>query len=410
MSQRAVAGEAPGGPVPVGSTTARRSPSGPVRTLRRGLGPALPALLAFVAVRATGLAMMWLHPGHGSVLARLAGLWDAPYYQGVAEHGYSDDLGIGGYQNGVPYSSRAFFPLYPACIRAAHTVLPLSYAHAALLVAWCFAVLAAAGIYSFAAYVYKPRTGVIAVVVWAALPYGVVESLAYSEPVFTAFAAWALAAVVRRRWIAAGLLSCLSCLARPSGLAVAAAVAAAAAAEAVRLLRARRPLDPQLPVAVLLAPAGWIGYVAYVGYVRGTPRGYFDVQSAWGSQFDFGRATLRWFTDLTLRQGTATTLAQVVAAGVVAASLVLFVLAVVQRQPLPALVYGGAMLVIALGDGSADAPRARLLLPAFVLLLPVAAGLSRIRSAVSLWVVLGSLAVCSGVYGVHLVYVSGYSP
>ncbi|MEV7117782.1 hypothetical protein [Kitasatospora griseola] len=390
----------------------------PLRFLR----PMAPALLAYTAVRAFGLLAMWLHPKSdlpgvsNSTLTRLATLWDAPYYQMIAVHGYSDDLGIDGYENGVPYSSRAFFPFYPMAIRAVHAVLPITAGHAALLVAWFFSLVAAAGIFAVVAHVYRPRIALIAVVLWGALPHGAVESMAYSEPVFTAWAAWSLYALLRRNWIWAGALSCMACLTRPSGLAVAAAVGITAAVELVQFWRGRRngadrPVVWRVLLGTALAPAGWFGYLAYVGWQRGTWRGYFDVQLAWGTHFDFGRGTLSWMSGMILHPDSkGTTLDQVVMVGIVVASVVLFLLAVEQRQPLPLLVFGGMMLVIALGDGAYFAPRARFLLPAFVLLLPVAAGLSRIRSRVSLWVLLSSAVVCSGFYGVFLVFESVYSP
>lgn len=47
------------------------------------------------------------------------------------------------------------------------------------------------------------------------------------------------------------------------------------------------------------------------------------------------------------------------------------------RQPAALLVYTGVMLVIVLGSGGVYFPRARFLLPAFPLLLPLALHLSR---------------------------------
>ncbi|GAA5001298.1 hypothetical protein [Kitasatospora paranensis] len=375
---------------------------------------AAPALLGYAAVRLVGLLMLWTHPGRGSTLTRLGTLWDAVFYLDVAKRGYVDDLGIPGYQNGVPYSSRAFFPVYPGLIRAVDTVLPVSAVHAALLVAWAGALLAAAGIFAIGAHLYGRRAGVVAAVLWGVIPHAVVESYAYTEALFTAAAAWALYAALTRRWVWAGAISTLSCLVRPTGMAVAAAVVVAGAWTALQILRGRgdgatawwRPL-----AGAFLAPLGWIGYVGYVGWVRGSLKGYFDVQSAWGSQFDGGVGTVRWLHRLFLGSGGgATTVDQVVMAGVVVAAVLLFAVSVGQRQPLVLLVFSAMMLVIALGDGSDYAPRARFLVPAFALLLPLAAGLARLRQPAARWLVLLTAALCSGVYGVFLTFVSRFSP
>ena len=63
---------------------------------------------------------------------------------------------------------------------------------------------AAAGIFRVGAMLHDARTGVVAVVLWSALPVSVVQSMAYTESLFTALAAWALHAVLARRYVAAG--------------------------------------------------------------------------------------------------------------------------------------------------------------------------------------------------------------
>ncbi|MFE0739395.1 hypothetical protein ACFW2N_31365, partial [Streptomyces sp. NPDC058855] len=59
------------------------------------------------------------------------------------------------------------------------------------------------------------------------------------------------------------------------------------------------------------------------------------------------------------------------------AAAVLFVLSVWDRQPFALLVFTGVLLVIVLGSAGVYFPRARFLLPAFPLLLPLALHLSR---------------------------------
>lgn len=410
------------------ATVARRAQP-PLIRAGGALRFAAPALLGYSAVRTFGVLLMWLHVRR-SPLPRLSTLWDAVYYLGIADHGYVDDLGIGGYANGVPYSSRAFFPLYPGLIRAVHTVLPLTTAQAALLVAWAAALLAAAGIFAVAAHLYGRSAGVIAAVLWGVIPHAAVENYAYSESLFTALAAWALYAAVSKRWVWAGVVSTLSCLVRPTGIAVAAAVSLAAAWEVVQVLRRGGAAgqgdqgdqvgrgDPGRGVrwwrpllGGFLAPLGWLGYVGYVGWARHEWDGYFRVQSSWGSQFDGGVTTYRWIRDFFLGQsGNSTTLDQVVMLGVVAAAVVLFVVSLAQRQPLPLIVFSVMMLLISLGNGAEYAPRARFLVPAFALLLPLAVGLARLRSRWSRWAILAVATLASGSYGVFLTFVDRFSP
>ncbi|MGN5379570.1 hypothetical protein ACQ4WX_26700 [Streptomyces lasalocidi] len=59
---------------------------------------------------------------YGDPLALLGRSWDSVWYLGIAGHGYGHDL-----PSPAPgvHSDRAFFPLYPALVRALTAVLPL---------------------------------------------------------------------------------------------------------------------------------------------------------------------------------------------------------------------------------------------------------------------------------------------
>ncbi|MFD0528639.1 glycosyltransferase family 39 protein [Kitasatospora arboriphila] len=196
----------PGRPARRGRAHARRALAGH-RGQRLGirargsaaLRAALPALLGYALVRALGILTLVLWPVHGdgSALRRLATLWDAFWYQAIAVHGYASTAPQPGPYG--PYEPYAFFPAYPALIRLVHAVLPVPVHTAALLVAWAAALAAAWGIFAVGAHLYGRRVGVVAAVLWGITPYAVVESAAYSEQLFTAFAAWACYAVLTRR-------------------------------------------------------------------------------------------------------------------------------------------------------------------------------------------------------------------
>ncbi len=106
------------------------------------------------------------------------------------------------------------------------------------------------GIFAVGAHLYDRRDGVLLVVLWAAIPVGIVLSMAYSESLFTALAAWSLYSVVTRHWIWAGLLASCAGTTRPVGLAVVAAVLIPAA---VVLLRHRW----QTSATTDRTPLGW---------------------------------------------------------------------------------------------------------------------------------------------------------
>ncbi|MFI2433997.1 hypothetical protein [Streptomyces sp. NPDC018693] len=419
-------------------------------TLRR----AAPALLGYAALRALGLLTLalWSAARDKSAYTLLTARWDALWYTRVAELGYGYEVRL---PNGDVHSNLAFFPLLPWLERLLHTVTPLSYADAGFVVSLLASFAAAWGIFAVADHLYGRGAGVCAVLLWAALPVGIVQSMAYSESLFTALAAWSLYAVLTDRWVTAGALASLAGLTRPVGLAVVAAVWAAGICSvardrntagttepvrdpsppgtapfarprsAARVLGARAlrrapgavadtphgriPApdgargDTRAPslttraLGLLLAPLGTAGYVLWVGHRTGRgPLGYLDVQAGWRNGFDGGYAFARFVADqFTSPLGALAGLGLVIG---VALLLWLYAVCVRQRQPLPLLVYAGAVTALALCASSYFGSKPRLLLPAFPLLLPLARALARPRAVRSALVV-GGAALVSAIYG-----------
>ena len=153
-------------------------------------------------------------------------------------------------------------------------------------------LVAAAGIFAVAEMVIGPRAAIIATILWAVVPIGLVESMAYSEAMFTALAAWALFATLDERWTLAAVLACAAGLTRPTGVAVVLAVCLAAV---IAFRRRRADVASLLPV--LIAPLGIVGYLGWVGWQQHSVTGYFDVTNGWGNHFDGGVAFARWIGD-----------------------------------------------------------------------------------------------------------------
>ncbi|KAF3464582.1 glycosyltransferase family 39 protein [Streptomyces sp. Tu 3180] len=405
---------------------------------------AAPALLGYAAVRALGLAVLalWSAARGKDAYTLLTARWDALWYTRVAGLGYGYEVRL---PNGDVHSNLAFFPLLPWLERLVAAVSPLSYADGGFVVAVLASLAAAWGIFAVADHVHGPRAGVCAVLLWAVLPVGIVQSMAYSESLFTALAAWSLYAVLTGRWVTAGVLASLAGLTRPVGLAVAAAVWAAGTVSFVRdrstpaphgartgpgapdgteLRRAATPdgarASSSAPVAVggavpggrtrrvlgmLLAPLGAAGYVLWVGHRTGNgPLGYLDVQAGWRNGFDGGYAFARFVAEkFTSFPSALAGLGLTLGVGLV---VWLYVLCVRQRQPLPLLVYAGAVTALALCASGYFGSKPRLLLPAFPLLLPLALALARLRTPRSALVV-ASVAVVSAVYGAFWLNGSG---
>lgn len=403
----------------------------PVLASLRAAGP---ALLLFISARVVGLAAVLLlgRSSAGYALHRLAVHWDAYWYLNIAQHGYDHAIraplpGQGHHR----YTNLAFFPVYPALIRIVHTVLPvLPWGVAGLVTAGLSSLVAAWGIHAAVAHRYGPRVATMATLLWGIAPTAVIESAGYSEATFTALTAWALFAVLKRRWLTAGVLALLAGLTRPTGVAVAAALCAAAALQVWETLRERgigpgwldglyrfstgkreiRPVEPVAlwrPVtAAVISPLGWLGFVAWTGLRLHEWNAYFKIQALWKSRFDFGHTTGADFKML-FTHSAPVYLYFPVGACVLIAAVVLLAATVAQRQPLPFLVMSLVMVIITIGDAAYFSSRARFLLPAFPLLLPLASGLARTRNRTVLVAVLIAATGVSALYGAYLML---YSP
>ncbi|MFF9869372.1 hypothetical protein ACF1G0_28890 [Streptomyces sp. NPDC013953] len=353
-----------------------------------------PALGVFAAARLTGMVVMalWAWRTGRSPRALLAGSWDSDWYLRIAAHGYGRTLH---WPDGAVQSDLAFFPLYPGLVRAVTAVLPVAGGTAGLLVSWTAAGAAAWGVFRIGDRLYGRAVATALVALWGLLPHSIVLSMAYTEPVMTAFAAWSLYAVLTRRWLWAGALAALAGAARPNGVAVAAAVLVAAGCE----LAGNRGRGDWRPWAgAVVAPAGWAGYVLWVGARTGDVLGgYFAVQAGWTSRFDFGAGTWRFARTVVTRPMD---LGFTMSLALTAVGVVLFVLFLLERPPLPLLVYTAVLVAIVVGGSGFFESKPRFLLPAFPLLLPVACALRRARPGAAV-VVIAALAGLSFAYGAY---------
>jgi hypothetical protein len=346
------------------------------------------ALGAFLLVRALVVTSVDVAAGaQNRSLLRLLTKWDGQWYAGISEHGYGV---VRQHPDGRLLADYAFFPLYPATERLAASVTGLSHAQAGLLVSLLACVVAAAGIFAVAARVLGRREAVIVVMLWAALPVSVVQTMAYSESLFTALAAWSLHAVLAQRWLQAALLACAAGLTRPVGAAVVIAVVAAAAlawrsargSDGAAAWRVRR----QLVLAVVTAPLGLASYLAWVAHRVDDPAGYFAVTRGWGNGFDAGVAFAGWVV-------AQTSLASAALLAALAVLAALLVACWRDRLPWPLLVYTVVLVALAFTTSGYFGSKPRYLLPVFPLLFPVAAWLARRPT----WVVALALVVATAV-------------
>jgi hypothetical protein len=110
----------------------------------------------------------------------------------------------------------------------------------------------------------------------------------------------------------------------------------------------------------------------------------------WNTRFDFGRESGQWLTETLLGPG------DVFPTFVALLVLVTVALAVVsvRRTPWPFVLFGIGVLVLTLCTAGLPFAKIRFLLPAFVLLIPIALGLGRRRTATTVAVLAGYVLAC----------------
>jgi hypothetical protein len=137
-----------------------------------------------------------------------------------------------------------------------------------------------------------------------------------------------------------------------------------------------------------------------VAYRTGDASGWFGLQEqGWNSKLDGGVATVRFGLDV-LASGRSVLEVTTVWLLLIAVGLVIVSLR--RGVPFPLVIYGAVVLAMDVGSNGLMNSKARLLLPAFTLLLPLAVSLAkrRPREAVA---ILAAAVVASAWFGAYAV-------
>jgi hypothetical protein len=354
----------------------------------------------FLAVRELGLLVLQLMAARWDKdVTRALTSWDGQWFLGIAEGGYANVPRwlVDAFGRRTAETPLAFFPGYPTLVRWADGLPGVPTVGAAFAVSLVSGVACAYGLARLGSRVSGGswRAGLALVVLFAASPMAVVLSMTYSEATFCALAAWSLVGVVERRWVLAGVCCAAAGLVRPTAAALVLAVCAAAAVAIWR-----RPGDRRAWVGGLVAPLGLLGYLAYVALRTGRWDGWFAVQrTGWDSRFDGGAATGK-FALLIL--GEPRSVLELATVWFLVAALALVVLSLRRGLEWPLVVYGVGVLAMDLGSNGLMNSKARLLLPAFTLLVPIALALARRRTGTAV-AVLAGVSVFSAWFGAYAI-------
>jgi len=370
-----------------------------------------PAVI-YLFVRQVGLFVLQLvveyqNKIHGTTSTAAGELksWDGEWFLGIAEGGYNDvpqrlTDAAGRRSAETPL---AFFPGYPALIRWVDGLPGVDVVGAAFAVSLISGLFCAYGLFVLGRSVRtgSTKSALVLVTLFAASPMAVVLSMTYSEATFCAFAVWALVGVVRKRWILAGVCCAAAGLVRPTAGALIAAVGLAAL---VAVIADRR--DWRAWAGAAVAPLGLLGYLGWVAIRTGDLAGWFGVQQrGWGSKFDGGAATLEFaFGHL----GNPRSVLEIGTVWLLVLAVILVVHAIRRRLEWPLIVYGVGVLIMDIGSNGLMNSKARLLLPAFTLLIPLALMLARRRTS-TLLTALGLAILMSAWFGAYSLAVWQYA-
>ncbi|AZA12321.1 hypothetical protein CGERO_10180 [Corynebacterium gerontici] len=316
-------------------------------------------LFALTALLRLGL-LLAMNPQHA---VDYLGKWDGEQYSEIARFGYFSPDGVRPADPDTYAQRLAFFPGFPALIRCCywllHWIPSVTYVGVGVGIACVAGILATWGFMRLA----LPARPSASALLLLGAPMAITMQMAYTESLFMACAFWALVFMRGRRLLPAAILVAASGFLRLTAVDLWLVFAA------LILVYQRKTFRNWL---LLIASA--LPFVAYILWASAHSRdlgGYFGLQKrGWNSGVDFGKATVEWI--FTWHSNFGYIISSVVMVG--AAVAVVLGAWWVYRGHLEWFVwfFGAAITAnVLLSDGIMHS-RPRLLLPAIVLLIPLA--------------------------------------
>lgn len=187
--------------------------------------------------------------------------WDGGWFLEIAMRGY----------RGEPQAA-AFYPLYPALLRAGGELLGGRLVLAGLLLSLPLTWVALACVYALARERLGARPALLATAYLALFPTAFYLHALYSEALFLALAAAAFLTAERRRYLGAGLLTGAAMLTRPLGFALLAGVS---------LLALRQRPGRRALARLAAAPLAFAAYPALLAASGRGPLDFLRAESHW---------------------------------------------------------------------------------------------------------------------------------
>jgi hypothetical protein len=253
----------------------------------------------------------WPDPGPSHSLFEALSVWDGGWYLNIASHGYQTQLHpVGGWDPTV-----AFLPLLPLVIKAVSFVTGLKILLAGIFTVVVTGAIASVCVWLLVRRLTDVRTADRATALWCFFPGAITLSLVYSEGLLVILAVVCIFALMRERWLLAGIAALLAGATAAEGLALVLCCAWAAGAALLRQPRSPDLVASATPVerdgrsptttaaryrrpwlaltAPLLAPVGFVAYQAYLWRRTGDiTYWYWAEKRFWNGGFNPWNSTL----------------------------------------------------------------------------------------------------------------------
>jgi len=320
-----------------------------------------PAVLYLVSRVVTLSAMSVAAVAAHRTLAHEIYLWDSKWFIRAAGTGWPSRLPmVNGHVGG---STVAFFPGFPLTFRWLSELTGTSLLVAGAIVSSVSGLTAMIAVWMLVRHYAGSRAADRSTLLLALFPGSFVFSLVYAEGMIITLVAASLLALLRRRWILAGVLAALATAVAPVALAVGVSCAWAAV-QAIR-----RDRDWSALAAPLLAPLGFVAYQAWLWWHTGDFWAWRQTElGGWHSYVSAA------YPVHIIRSFLAYPLASTASINMVFAGLVITAVCAVvafrQHLPTPVLLYGLSVAALAILTRPVG-PRPRFILLAFPLIVAV---------------------------------------
>lgn len=299
--------------------------------------------------------------GGGSLGSRIY-RWDSVWYLRASGLGYPSHLPTG--HGHVLANTVAFFPGLPLLIRGLAGLTTMSQFSAGVIISSITGLTATIGVWMLVREYTNERTATRATVLFAFFPGSFVFSMIYSEGLVITGCAFGLLALMRRRWVLAGILGFIATAAAPIALAF------ELSCLWVAYLAIRKDRDWRSLAAPILAPLGTVAYLLWTWQHTGTLSAFSRTERGGWHSYLSAAYPFRIVGGL-IRHPVTSFANQRLVFFCIIAVLVGAWLAIRERQPTPVLIYGigvGLLAVLTAPVG----PRPRIILDAFPLILAFA--------------------------------------